>query len=337
MAKCRFLLFIAALWMLGFQGAYAAEIQYYEAVTDLQESGSSNDIVTMTFSMPAPEKLEYPIFGEVVNFTVDADFQANCERTSISLGTMVKCDLSKMDRDHRTLTIKTITMKIANEIKPGTWLFKNDYRSSVPISALSVTVKLPEGTGLVEEAPNQTITTVLPFTPPDGEKRTDGRRVILNWHRNNVTAGSGFSVSVMYEGINKIVYAGIPAQFMVIAAVIIIVLAYFAIKKGKNILPQETLESILLVLKEDEKKVIEAIIRSNGQIIQRKIVIETGFSKAKVSRLISDLKSRGIVKVEELGRTNKIYLLKKPAKPYGTIEEQPKPAETKPADEQTTP
>ena len=42
--------------------------------------------------------------------------------------------------------------------------------------------------------------------------------------------------------------------------------------------------------------------------MQKVLVRETDFSKAKVSRLVKSLSERGVLEVEPMGRTNKIKL-----------------------------
>jgi len=70
-------------------------------------------------------------------------------------------------------------------------------------------------------------------------------------------------------------------------------------------------ELILSVLNEAERIVID-IVRKQGKdkVDQRKIVAQSGFSKAKVSRIIQSLESRGVVSVEKMGRKNRITLRK---------------------------
>ena len=111
--------------------------------------------------------------------------------------------------------------------------------------------------------------------------------------------------------------------FLVMITVLIVIVVSLYIKKNKIIIKtDETLDSVLPILTVDERKVINCLLIGNGEKMQRKIVYETNFSKAKVSRLISDLKHRGIIDIEEMGRTNRVFLKKKPKEPFGTIKPQ---------------
>ena len=61
------------------------------------------------------------------------------------------------------------------------------------------------------------------------------------------------------------------------------------------------------ILKGDEQAILKLVMEEDG-IDQRKIQEITDFSKAKVSKIISELEKRGVVRKEQIGRRNKIYL-----------------------------
>lgn len=61
------------------------------------------------------------------------------------------------------------------------------------------------------------------------------------------------------------------------------------------------------ILNENEKKVLEEVIRSKG-VTQDSLVHRLGYSKAKLSILLSDLEKKDLVMREKLGRTNSIIL-----------------------------
>ncbi|EHP85309.1 helix-turn-helix transcriptional regulator [Methanotorris formicicus] len=64
---------------------------------------------------------------------------------------------------------------------------------------------------------------------------------------------------------------------------------------------------LMNVLTDEEKEIINLIGRY-GSITQKEIVEITGMTKPKVSRLVSDLEQRGIVKKMKIGRINKLVL-----------------------------
>lgn len=64
------------------------------------------------------------------------------------------------------------------------------------------------------------------------------------------------------------------------------------------------------LLTEDEGRIIKAIQEEGGKITQDKLPRLTGFSRPKITRLVSDLKAREILEKSAKGRTNEIKLLK---------------------------
>lgn len=303
--------------------AEASEIQFYEISSEIIDNQITKNAVTIAL-IPGAKTLEYPILSDVTEFSWKANFQANCTMSRKTASSLITCDVSNINSTARTVYFNYLATGSVREIeKNNRWLFSYNYLTSVPVSALSVMVKLPEGTALVEKETNKTITGLLPFSPIDGEKRTDGRSIMLEWNRNNLTAGENLGFSVFYEVVTPTGMSIWILGFIVLLGFLVLIFVYLYIKKGKNIIIlDDSLDSILPVLREDEKRVIDCLLKENGEIAQRKVVYETNFSKAKVSRLIKDLSDRKIIKVEEKGRINKLHLLKKPKKPFGTIEKQ---------------
>ena len=75
------------------------------------------------------------------------------------------------------------------------------------------------------------------------------------------------------------------------------------VEKGES-----NLDAVLRVLKEDERKVIEAIVAEGGTMLQKDIRWKTGFSRVKTHRILVRLAERGIVSAEKHYNTNKITL-----------------------------
>ena len=76
-----------------------------------------------------------------------------------------------------------------------------------------------------------------------------------------------------------------------------------AVEKGAS-----TLDAVLRILKEDEKKVIETLVAEGGTMLQKDIRWKTGFSRVKTHRILYRLAERGLVSAEKYYNTNKITL-----------------------------
>ncbi len=68
------------------------------------------------------------------------------------------------------------------------------------------------------------------------------------------------------------------------------------------------IEAVLTALEGDEKKLIKEISDRGGEMLQNELVLSLNFSKAKVSRMVSDLEKRGMVVKKQYGLTNKVAL-----------------------------
>lgn len=79
------------------------------------------------------------------------------------------------------------------------------------------------------------------------------------------------------------------------------------ILKAEN--KESTLDAVLRVLDEDEKKVIETLAGSeNNTMLQKDIRWKTGLSRVKTHRVLYRLAKRGIITVEKYYNTNKVAL-----------------------------
>jgi len=65
---------------------------------------------------------------------------------------------------------------------------------------------------------------------------------------------------------------------------------------------------ILKFLNPGERKVVEALIEKNGEILQSEISRMDGMTKLKTHRAVRDLERKGIIKRESHGKTHRIIL-----------------------------
>jgi putative cell wall-binding protein len=63
----------------------------------------------------------------------------------------------------------------------------------------------------------------------------------------------------------------------------------------------------VLVMTEDEEKIIE-ILRMHGRTEQNKLTAFTGFSKPRISRMLTDMEKRGIIEREKFKKTLRVKL-----------------------------
>ncbi len=73
----------------------------------------------------------------------------------------------------------------------------------------------------------------------------------------------------------------------------------------------QLIDAVLTALEGDEKKLIKEIADHGGEMLQNELVLSLNFSKAKVSRMLTDLEKRGLVVKKQHGLTNKVALADK--------------------------
>jgi len=166
--------------------------------------------------------------------------------------------------------------------------------------SVDVIVKLPVGMALIDNP-------LLPLSPSGADVGSDGRRIVLKWHFENQRPGDLIPIRVHYESLGIDVVERFGYKWIGLFLFVLIVGMWFIYNKI-----EERSSLVLSVLNEGERIVVD-IIRKSGKkrMDQRRIVDLSGFSKAKVSRIIQSLEERGIVTVERFGRSNKITLKKK--------------------------
>ena len=64
----------------------------------------------------------------------------------------------------------------------------------------------------------------------------------------------------------------------------------------------------LRLLDGDKRKVFNEIVESGGEILQSDVHIQTGFSKAKITRILDYLELKGLIVRKRFGMTNKIII-----------------------------
>jgi uncharacterized membrane protein len=190
---------------------------------------------------------------------------------------------------------KGLTKKIGNLT-----LFSFDIPILWKTDRIYVTIKLPENVFIAEEDE-----VLLPISPSGAQKEIEGRNILASWDFRNKNTGDLIPIRIYYEGLqsNQPTDNSIYKWLLILAVLLVIVIIFlyrFTSKKS---------DLILSVLNEAERMVVD-IIKKQGKdnIDQRKIVAQSGFSKAKVSRIVQSLESRGVVSVEKRGRKNRISL-----------------------------
>ncbi|MEM3154169.1 MAG: winged helix-turn-helix transcriptional regulator [Candidatus Woesearchaeota archaeon] len=179
------------------------------------------------------------------------------------------------------------------------------YTDKLPYPALSqeVTLALPVGYIIPRERGKDES---FYISPKPAEVYSDGQRIILSW----MQAGQELSVSVIARRV-----VGPPVGWIAATGVLVLLtavgFAWFVLsqKKVKAVKQKQKKKVIVPSLIDKEQQVVD-FLKQNGEVWQKQIQQATGFSKAKVSRILRNLEERGVVQKTIYGNTNKISLKK---------------------------
>lgn len=304
--KPHFLLVAAVIFLIavpayGLEDNQSQKITFLGAEVELGEV--SHTTLTITFDQNSSLKLfKMPLFYDIQNLKAGANFgDVSCSIQKKSFGSQIECAVSPTF-EKRMLTLEFDSFDFVKRVDKQ-FLYKQEFHVPLETKQLSFKAILPEGMFLASEGVFQ------PYLPIDGEKGSDGRRIFISWRKENLTAGDSFDTQISYESQsdNSQILTLFAGGIIGLAAIIVALVFGFWLfyKRFKR-----NIKIVLPVLKGDEKKIMEMIIRDRGKTNQKLLVRESNFSKARVSKILKSLQERGIIKLEREGRGNNVHLMK---------------------------
>jgi uncharacterized membrane protein len=142
--------------------------------------------------------------------------------------------------------------------------------------------------------------------PINYELETDGQTISLVWKINNLNKDESFAMFVDIKSNSS------SSLIIIISLVLVLIILtsigwwiYFKLFKNKKSLSSKFEQHLL----ESENKVISELKKADrNELWQKQLQLATGFSKAKLSRVIRNLESRDLIRKIPMGNTNKICL-----------------------------
>ncbi len=315
--------FIVSL-LLSASTSHSLSLEYYGIEGDILDDESVQQVLTFKFSEPIGH-IDYKLDATISNLSYQSKFTSSCSAAPSAQGSMISCDFIGMTEEKNTLALSFITKDAIKETD-GFKQFSANYGIPLPIGRSFVMVKLPKQTFLAKETTNES------YFPSTGNTIIEGRRIKVYWERENLTEKDSLRFSVLYSPNMPFSISDIISMPDIILFVIIIIAAVIFIILGLYMRMRQNISTIADVLNSDEKKIVEILEKNEGKSLQKIIVKETGFSKAKVSRLVKSLHARNVVAIEPVsGRENRIILKLKgiEAKPLNDRPEAAEPQASK--------
>ena len=91
-----------------------------------------------------------------------------------------------------------------------------------------------------------------------------------------------------------------------VAIILIGLYLIFFTKEKQSIKGEKELD--LNGLSEEEKKILEEIVKAEGTIFQSELTEKTGFNKVKITRILDKLEGKGKIERKRRGMTNVVIL-----------------------------
>lgn len=296
----RFILVLAALLIVPVVAE--AKIEFLESNIEVN-STKTEFFIGIIFDQPPTGTMEYPLLYRIENFGFGGNIRGvKCEAQRKPWGTNIACDFAGAQGPGRTLELKYETADLV-KIVENQRLFSTTVRAPQDTDRLVVRAYLAPGFVLVDPDKGP----LPPFTPVNGVSGSDGRRIYVVWSQNATAKGEGLDVTIAYERI--LPQTGGELPLLLIMGFVGLVLALIVIVLIKRRREEKATATPITILKEDERKIVEFLQSQGGVAKQRALVTHTGFSKAKVSRLVRDLQVRKVLAVKGMGRTNEVKLL----------------------------
>jgi DNA-binding MarR family transcriptional regulator len=280
--------------------AAEASLSYYGVESSVGDDLSVSNRATFKFSGPETH-LNFDTSFRASGLNVSGNFgPVSCDTHDLSTGSRISCELSGITKDKDTLYLE-FNSGNAN-YSYGRYHFNAGYITTLGSDNFFFMVKLPESATLAVYPANQS------YVPDNGKVITDGRSIMVLWDGSNLVANQQLDFNVEY---NLPPIRGSVTRYIFIGAGIVIVavvaIAFFFVRRASR---SNRGRAIASVLNPDEKRAMDIITAGEEKgALQKAIVRESGFSKAKVSRLVKSMSSRGLIKVEPVsGRENRILV-----------------------------
>ncbi len=299
---------VSFLLLLSFSSpVFASFIDTHEISVIIDDSGAAKTSVDLDFADLTTKEVYYFVFARIDSLAASDDYgMLLCNTNVFSYGTQITCKPNTEDTYNYSVHFDFNMLELQSQYDDN-FLFSYDQSVRIPTEQFVIRFVLPTGTALMEREDG-----FSPYFPEGGivGSTDDGRHITVTWSEENPSLGSDYSYRVFYEQVTQI-YSN--PWFYPVASLLILLLALASFmllrfRKARKI------KTVLSVLHEGERKVIELLIGKEGICDQKFLVKETGFSKAKMSRIILDLEERGLVTKTRRGRTNIIELSEKKIK-----------------------
>lgn len=217
-----------------------------------------------------------------------------CTASEFQIGADIQCDAPL--KENVTVTLEFTATNLVEQ-RNGYSLFQYSHSVYRPTDNYMLTVLLPENSEIADNS-NRSEETVI---PEGAEVDRSGPRTSINWDLEP-RLGQVLSFRTIYEEeTGEEQSSGLPYTIIALILIASLVAAYI-LSQGEEV---EEID-----LEDDEQEVVDILKENDGEMLQKDVVSESEYSKAKISGVVSSLVDKEVVSKEKEGRSNKLVLKK---------------------------
>jgi uncharacterized membrane protein len=278
---------LMAVLLLQSSAGYPYEITEYRVNISLSE-GMVHEKITITLEKyDSLEIFEYSFLYPLENLEVyDTDGNIDYEiRNDLLL-----CYINARGLRPYTFSIEFDTSGYVSPVKEGKWVFSPIFQFSVPVKNFFIEITIPAEMAVVS-----------PIYPTPTSFYSYKESLVVKWKKEYLVEGEEFLILLGYKPGSSPVDRPYLLYY-IIGGVFLGFICGLYLGRRKPPSPEYVVA--------DEKIVLDYIKKAGGKIIQSELVKGTEFSKSKISKILSELEDRNIIRKEKYKRTNIIYLEK---------------------------
>lgn len=181
------------------------------------------------------------------------------------------------------------------------------FTAPAEVRNLKIRVHLPDGAWLPRSLGDGATITGSPVQPLDGEIVSNGTSLSIFWERSNLSRSDRFDLFVAYR------FPGAATRLPLWIVLVALVagagaggFCIFLVMRGKT--AEATTQHTLALLEEGERRVLKLVTDAGGEMRQDDLMKASGYSRARVSQLVTHLEKLGLIRKERFERTNKLFL-----------------------------
>jgi len=267
----------------------ATKYTSYDIKVFLTDEGIVREEVSIFFD-DVKEDFSYYIIHKAYNIKIFAEKgKLDCKVKYIDFGTLISCEHANSRNFKLSFVVPDLIKRSGN-----LYYYQDKFVITEIADFFSLRVYLPEGYIL----PTNLSLSMAPFSPGWGTSGSDGRHIFVEW-KKKPRLGDTYYVEVYFEKAKENPTHKYYSLLAIIGIFALLSFFFFYSRSGNKVIGY---------LNENERRVIDVIRRHGGKVSQKKICIETDFSKAQVSRILKDMEERGLIRRIKKGRSCDVIL-----------------------------